>query len=85
MAELPEAFAAPIERLRKDLRRDGADLVVTEATPAVLRAKLVIDPEACLDCIVPGDMIRLGMERALQRIFPGLSVHLYDPRSEKSG
>ena len=66
---------------RDGLRSDGADLVVEVDADGRVRARLVVEDETCLDCILPGDVITGIVERVLSdRFGRPVEVTLDDPR-----
>lgn len=67
--------------LRAGFQADGADLRLVGWKDGVAEVELVLGPEACLECIVPTDLLTAIVERALKDQVPQVqAVIVKDPR-----
>ncbi|MBX6378288.1 MAG: NifU family protein, partial [Clostridia bacterium] len=67
--------------LRASFQADGADLELVGVEGGVVRVRLVLTPEACLECIVAGPVLRQILETSIRKAWPELqAVELEDPR-----
>lgn len=60
-------IAEALSSLREMLAADGYELELNEDGPALV-AEIKVGPEACADCLVPKDMMRLYFEQALKPV-----------------
>ncbi|HEY8450123.1 MAG TPA: hypothetical protein VIL95_06560, partial [Bacillota bacterium] len=59
----------------------GADLKVRAVTNGTAEIELVLGPDACLECILPADMLTTMLERVIKDEVPDITaVKLIDPR-----
>jgi hypothetical protein len=74
-----------LEPLAESLRADGADLLVEGRDGATLRVRLVLGPEACLDCILPREHLESVLLAAAKQADPAIAeVQLDDPRESET-
>ncbi len=67
--------------LREGFQADGADLQVLSVEDGVARVRLVITEETCLECIVPGHILREVVAASVLQECPELrKVEVEDPR-----
>ena len=67
--------------LREGFQADGADLEVLSVEDGVARVRLVITEETCLECIVPGHILRDVVAASVKQACPELRrVDVEDPR-----
>lgn len=67
--------------LREGFQADGADLEVLSVEDGVARVRLVITEETCLECIVPGHILREVVAASVRQACPDLRrVEVEDPR-----
>ena len=82
----PAALAAGVDELRGLLRPDGADLDIIEAGPERVHLRLDLANAACLECVLPPElldqMVRDGLRR---RVGPDLDIVFDDPRRLTAG
>jgi hypothetical protein len=72
-----------IEELRSSFEADGAELKLLAAEGGVVTVELVLGPQACLECILPGDMIQKVVLSKMRKVDPSVTaVTLVDPRVE---
>jgi Fe-S cluster biogenesis protein NfuA len=67
--------AAIAERVLPAIHRDGGDLELVDVTDGVVRVSMV---GACRTCPSSTATLRLGIERTLKELFPGV-VHRVEP------
>lgn len=76
-----ETLTPPFEDLRGALQADGADLALEEISGGVASVRLVLGPEACLDCIMPKATLEAILLTAFQEAGRAVErVDLIDPR-----
>lgn len=66
--------------LKETLQADGADLELDSVENGVASVRLILGPEACLECIMPKETIEQILLTSLSRSEPVTSVRLDDPR-----
>jgi hypothetical protein len=67
--------------VRESFRANGCDIVVDRVEGDVAYLQLVFAPDACLDCILDGDILTGVILRELQRSMPSVhQIDLTDPR-----
>lgn len=72
---------AALAGLREGFQADGADLEVVSVENGVARVRLVVTDQTCLDCIVPGPVLRQVVEASVRQSCPEVhSVEIDDPR-----
>ena len=80
LAEMEKA----LEGIRIGLKKDGADLVVNSINNDCIELSLIVQPGACLECIVSSDIllakVRLVLSKIVQ-IVPRIMLH--DPRNSQ--
>jgi hypothetical protein len=64
------AYEEALSSLRTMLDADGYSLTVSDG-PIGLIAEIRADPEACADCLVQKDLMRLYIEQALRPVVAG--------------
>ena len=67
--------------LKETLQADGADLELDGVEDGVASVRLILGPEACLECIMPKDTIERILLTSLAKSQPVTSVRLDDPRA----
>ena len=78
--KLLEAILEKLE-LRQILKSDGADLVLTDFKNDTAEISLIIEPDACRECILGSDMLIEMLKDSLSEEFPHLKhIKLNDPR-----
>ncbi len=78
----PAPVLEALEMLRGGLQADGADLQLVGVQGGEVRVALVVTPETCLECIVPGPVLHKVIETSLRRAWPEMrSLQLEDPRA----
>jgi len=78
-----QAVASAVDETAELLRGDGADLVLVRADADLGRIELRLDLSdvACLDCVVPPDLLEQMVMAELQRKVSGaFELVLDDPR-----
>jgi hypothetical protein len=76
---------AGLAQVREALRLDGADLEVLGLEGAEARVRLIIGPEACLDCILPKEFLEQMLLHDVQAAMPEVThITLDDPRASDS-
>ena len=71
-----------LEGLRKGLRSDGSDLVVNNLSDDSIELSLILQEDACLECIVSNDILLVMVRRALSKVMPTVPrIVLHDPRN----
>ena len=77
----PEQVDAALAGLREGFQADAADLEVVSVADGVALVRLVVTDETCLECIVPGPILRQVVEASVRQAVPGVSrVEVEDPR-----
>lgn len=67
--------------LRAAMQPDGVDIEVVSIEDGVARARLVLGPDACLDCIMPTNTLEEMLLDVLSNEHSGVQrVDLHDPR-----
>lgn len=78
-----EQVQKALEGLCKGLRSDGADLVVDSANEENIELSLILKENACLECIVPIDVLQSHVRIVLSKAFEKLpQIVLHDPRND---
>lgn len=86
MTDSFEDTATRVEQALVDLRTgfadDGADLRVSAwPTPTSVEVSLVLGPDACLDCIVPKNLLEPMVSGTIRAAVPEIdTVTINDPR-----
>jgi hypothetical protein len=65
-------FESALEPLRAGLGPDGFDLRVGGIVEDDVRIVLEAKPGACLECLVPDDLMVTMLEDAIRRVYPSL-------------
>ena len=69
--------------LQQALQADGADMAVEEVRDGVATIRLVLGPDACLDCIMPKKTLEQILLTSIRKAEPNVTrVDLIDPREE---
>ena len=67
--------------LRDGFQADGADLEVLSVSDGVARVRLIVTEATCLECIVPGHILREVVAASVSQACPELRrVEVEDPR-----
>lgn len=69
--------------LKEALKGDGADLELDRIEDGVASVRLILGPEACLECIMPKDTIEQILLTSLSKSEPVTHVRLDDPRERQ--
>jgi Fe-S cluster biogenesis protein NfuA len=74
-------IAAAVEDLRPSLQENGGDLLYERYEDGIVHCRLVLTDEACLDCILPKDVLETVVTQAAREREPGVvGANLTDPR-----
>ncbi len=76
-----DEIEAILQELRPDFNKNGADLVIEDVSDYDLTLRLTFTDDACMDCVVPGAMIKRGIEKYLRQQAIHLDVTVIDPRA----
>ncbi len=79
----PSSVAEAVDEVGRMLRADGADLLLVDADPKMLRIRLELrlDDVSCADCVLPPDQLADTVARAIRRRVAGeFELLLDDPR-----
>jgi hypothetical protein len=69
--------------LQQALQADGADMEVEGLEAGVATIRLILGPDACLDCIMPKDVLQKILLASIRKANPDvIEVALIDPRQE---
>ncbi len=79
MAAIEEA----LQPIRKSLQADGFELKVERFEEGVVSLVVIAGPEACLECLVPQEHIKLRIEHRLKGLARVVRLH-YPEHSESS-
>lgn len=75
-------LSAGLKDVREALHLDGADLEVLGLAGGVARLRLVVGPEACLECIMPKEVIEQMILHDVRATMPEvMRVTVDDPRA----
>jgi hypothetical protein len=67
--------------LQQALQADGADMQVEGLDAGVATIRLILGPDACLDCIMPKDVLEKILLASIRKSKPDVTaVTLIDPR-----
>lgn len=78
---VPEVVAEACSELRQTLQADGADIEVVGVENSQAVVRLILRPDACLECIVPKGVLERILQTAIQEKAPEIKdVVLEDPR-----
>jgi Fe-S cluster biogenesis protein NfuA len=69
---IPRDLATALDSIRPGLEADGFDLYVKSETAGDVIVCLAATAEACLDCLVPDDLLQQIVESALREAAPGI-------------
>ncbi len=61
-----ETIEGALETLRKSLQADGFDLKVEGFKEGVVSVVVVAGPDACIECLIPQEHIKLRIEHRLK-------------------
>jgi hypothetical protein len=79
------ALTDELEPLAESLRADGADLSLESVVDGTVRIRLVLGPDACLECILPKEHLETVLMAALHKADPTIvAVRVEDPREQGS-
>jgi Fe-S cluster biogenesis protein NfuA len=67
---MKEAVEEALTELRPSLAADGFDLKVDSLSGDEVEVGLVALPDACMDCLVPDDMMVRILETSIRRRWP---------------
>ena len=69
-----EQLERVIEDFRPGFHADGMDLAVGTIDPAgVVQVKVLLGPEACLECLIPEDLMADMFRAAMGDVMPSLT------------
>jgi Fe-S cluster biogenesis protein NfuA len=75
------AVEAAIDDLRRSLQADGGDLLFQSIDNGVVRCRLILSPNACLECILPKDVLEQVITYSVQERDPSVvGAQLEHPR-----
>jgi hypothetical protein len=67
--------------LQQALQADGADMEIEALDAGVATIRLILGPDACLDCIMPKDVLEKILLASIRKSKPDVTkVDLIDPR-----
>ncbi len=71
----------PLGDLQQGLLADGAEVQVERLEGGVATIRLVLSPDACLECILPKDILEKILLVSIRKSEPSVTrVSLIDPR-----
>lgn len=63
-----------IEEFRPGFRADGMDVAIGAVDPTgVVQLKVLLGPDACLECLIPEDMLADMFRAAMRDVMPNLT------------
>jgi Fe-S cluster biogenesis protein NfuA len=75
-------IAEVVEELRPSLQESGGDLLFESYEDGIVNCRLVLTDDACLDCILPKDVLEDVVTQAAREREPGVvGANLTDPRA----
>jgi hypothetical protein len=78
---MSDIISRSLAELRAALHADGANLVVDELQGGTLRLRLVMRSEACLECVMPGEVLeQIALNSARESGLAVQNVLIDDPR-----
>lgn len=81
--EIKAAAEQTLESFRPGFQEDGYEIIISSVKGNEINMKLVLKPNACLDCIMPSDYLVKMFTRAIQqKAGEEVFVRLEDPREE---
>lgn len=81
---MKEAVEKALTALRPGLQADGADVMIDKVEGTHIYLRLIIDPEACAHCLLPGEHYQKIFKSVIaDEIGTPVTVHLDDPRGEQ--
>lgn len=86
MQDVRSRVEQSLESLRAGLAGDGADLSVTGWPSAgEVEISLVLQPDACADCIVSTDMLHTMIDGVVRQAAPEIDqIRVSDPRASQA-
>lgn len=82
MPDLRSRIEYAVEPVKAALQADGADLALDEVIGEQARMRLILGPETCMDCIVPGHVMHGILSATILKDVPDITeVLLEDPRA----
>lgn len=69
---MEQAIENALTQLRPSLAADGFDLQLDGVVEDEVRIGLVAKPDACLDCLVPDEMLVQILETSIRKQYPTL-------------
>jgi len=70
---MKEAVEEALTELRPSLAADGFDLQLDSMDQGEVHVGLVANPDACMDCLVPDEMLVQILETSIRKRYPNLS------------
>jgi Fe-S cluster biogenesis protein NfuA len=70
---MKDAVEQALTDLRPSLAADGFDLKIDSLTGDEVSVGLVAKPDACMDCLVPDDMLVQILETSIRKRYPALA------------
>ena len=70
---MKNAVEQALTELRPSLAADGFDLKIDSLTGDEVSVGLVAKPDACMDCLVPDDMLVQILETSIRKRYPALA------------
>ena len=78
-----DAIEEALQPIRKSLQADGYDLVVNSFNQGVLAVEIQAGPQACVECLVPKELMELMIQQSVKNLASGVQVQ-YPIASEAS-
>ena len=78
-----ESIEEALQPIRKSLQADGYDLVVNNFQEGVLSVEVQAGPQACVECLVPKEMMELMIQQSVKTLARSVQVQ-YPETSEAS-
>jgi len=74
-----DAIEAALQPIRKSLQADGYDLVVNNFHEGVLSVEIQAGPQACVECLVPKDLMELMIQQSVKTLARSVQVQYPEP------
>ena len=68
-----------LQPIRKSLQADGYDLVVNNFQEGVLSVEVQAGPQACVECLVPKEMMELMIKQSIKTLARSVQVQYPEP------
>lgn len=82
MSTTLDAIEEALQPIRDTLQADGFDLKVDGFKESVVSVVVLAGPEACMECLVPEDLMKVKIEHILKGL--AQRVHLHYPEHSES-